>query len=412
MPARGGALRRVVGAVAVTMAALLPAGNSEAAESNPRAERERVRAEQAELAGDLDALRATDAEVTAALDDLNANVSDQRALLEDAQSAAEQASAGAELARKEEDRSAAEVAALEEQAREMAVQTFMRPTGADPGVVLRASSVSEAARRQALMSFSASNEAELLDALRASRADLEDARQEAEQAAARAEEERAEVAGRVQQLDQAQAQQQEFANSVEQRLDATLAEAASLASLDAQLADQIRADEARIAAQLRASRPPPSASSPSAPSAPRSSSGGASRSVGAAPGSIVSVRGIQVASSIADQLAALLDAADADGVNLGGGGYRDPSAQVALRRSNCGTSDYAVYDMSPSECSPPTARPGSSMHERGLAIDFTYNGSLISSRSNAGFAWLSANAAGFGFYNLPSEPWHWSTNGN
>jgi LAS superfamily LD-carboxypeptidase LdcB len=51
------------------------------------------------------------------------------------------------------------------------------------------------------------------------------------------------------------------------------------------------------------------------------------------------------------------------------------------------------------------------MHEQGLALDFTYNGSLISSRSNPGFQWLAANAAGFGFYNLPSEPWHWSTNG-
>ena len=26
--------------------------------------------------------------------------------------------------------------------------------------------------------------------------------------------------------------------------------------------------------------------------------------------------------------------------------------------------------------------------------------------------WLAANAGSFGFRNLPSEPWHWSTNGN
>ena len=29
-----------------------------------------------------------------------------------------------------------------------------------------------------------------------------------------------------------------------------------------------------------------------------------------------------------------------------------------------------------------------------------------------GFAWMKANAGQYGFYNLPSEPWHWSTNGN
>ena len=26
--------------------------------------------------------------------------------------------------------------------------------------------------------------------------------------------------------------------------------------------------------------------------------------------------------------------------------------------------------------------------------------------------WLAGNAASFGFYNLPSEPWHWSTTGS
>jgi D-alanyl-D-alanine carboxypeptidase len=51
------------------------------------------------------------------------------------------------------------------------------------------------------------------------------------------------------------------------------------------------------------------------------------------------------------------------------------------------------------------------MHEQGLAIDFSYNGSLISSRSNPGFRWLAANAGRFGLRNLPEEPWHWSTNG-
>ncbi|MDZ7732914.1 MAG: M15 family metallopeptidase [Acidimicrobiia bacterium] len=131
----------------------------------------------------------------------------------------------------------------------------------------------------------------------------------------------------------------------------------------------------------------------------------------ATPGGIVSVRGIQVASSIAGSVESLLAAATADGVSLSGGGYRDPSSQISLRRAHCGTSRYAVYEMPASQCTPPTARPGTSMHEQGLAIDFTYNGSLIRSRSNAGFRWLAANAGRFGLANLPSEPWHWSTNG-
>jgi LAS superfamily LD-carboxypeptidase LdcB len=119
-----------------------------------------------------------------------------------------------------------------------------------------------------------------------------------------------------------------------------------------------------------------------------------------------------VASSIAGQLGNLLSAASAAGLHLGGGGYRDSSSQIALRRAHCGTSPYAIYEMPASQCHPPTAPPGQSMHEQGLAIDFTNNGSLINSHSDPAWQWLSANAGRFGLRNLPSEPWHWSTNGN
>ena len=116
-------------------------------------------------------------------------------------------------------------------------------------------------------------------------------------------------------------------------------------------------------------------------------------------------------SSIAGNLQRLLAAASASGINFGGGGYRDSAGQIATRRNNCGSSNYAIYEMPASSCRPPTARPGSSMHERGLAIDFTQGGSTLT-RGSSGFAWLRANAASYGFFNLPSEPWHWSTNGN
>src|SRR3546814_6414625 len=90
----------------------------------------------------------------------------------------------------------------------------------------------------------------------------------------------------------------------------------------------------------------------------------------------------------------------------------DVCSSGLLRRQNCGTSNFAVYQMAPSQCSPPTARPGQSNHERGLAVDFTYGGSTIQSRSSPAFEWLRGNAARYGFYNLPSEPWHWSVNGD
>lgn len=109
----------------------------------------------------------------------------------------------------------------------------------------------------------------------------------------------------------------------------------------------------------------------------------------------------------AHQVRALLAAADADGLTLSGGSYRNPEQQIALRRAHCGASHYAIYEMPASSCSPPTARPGRSNHERGLAIDFTN----CSTRATACHRWLAANAHRFGLINLPSEPWHWSIDG-
>lgn len=128
---------------------------------------------------------------------------------------------------------------------------------------------------------------------------------------------------------------------------------------------------------------------------------------------------IDVSAALAPHLDALLQAAARDGIRLGGGGFRDPSEQIAVRRNNCGTSHFAIYLMPSSGCRPPTARPGSSQHERGLAIDFSFEGGTIcfprrsaDCAGNAAFEWLKTHAAEYGLYNLPSEAWHWSTTGN
>ena len=149
-----------------------------------------------------------------------------------------------------------------------------------------------------------------------------------------------------------------------------------------------------------ASSPPQSSGTSPAPTIPAG-----------APG-IVTVRGIKVARQIAPQVEALLAAAAADGVKLSGGGFRTAEQQIKLRIAHCGgNTRYHIYEKPSRECTPPTATPGRSNHEKGLAIDFTYNGKIINSRSNPGFIWLAKNAKRFGLFNLPSEPWHWSVNG-
>ena len=126
---------------------------------------------------------------------------------------------------------------------------------------------------------------------------------------------------------------------------------------------------------------------------------------------IVTVRGFRVHRDVADAVGGMVDHAASEGINLGGGAYRSFESQIEVRKNNCGTSYYAIWQMPASRCRPPTARPGASMHERGMALDFTCDGGLIRSRGSRCFQWLAANAGNYGFKNLPSEPWHWSVNG-
>jgi hypothetical protein len=126
---------------------------------------------------------------------------------------------------------------------------------------------------------------------------------------------------------------------------------------------------------------------------------------------LCNVGGIKVNVSIENNVRAILDGAKSAGITLGGGSYRSYQQQISLRRSHCGTSQYAIYEMPSKQCSPPTARPGNSMHEWGLAVDFAQDGKTISKGSSA-FKWLQDNQATHKLINLPSEAWHWSTTGN
>lgn len=117
--------------------------------------------------------------------------------------------------------------------------------------------------------------------------------------------------------------------------------------------------------------------------------------------------GTEVNMAVIASWKALVDAAAAQGYQIKGSGYRSNTRQIELRRAHCGTSNFAIYEMSPSACHPPTARPGSSKHEVGLAVDVS-----PCDRGSPNFNWLQKNAGTYGWYNLPSESWHWSTSGS
>jgi LAS superfamily LD-carboxypeptidase LdcB len=399
-------LRRVA-AVVVTVAALTPS-ISAAQQPDPGAteqERDEVRSRQAEVVIEIDALEAQDAEVRATLAEIERNVARQRSELQAAERA--RAQGEAELAQATQAVADAQqrIDDLNVQADRLVVDSFVNPPSDYALEPLRAGSMTDAAVIQAVLKMQGKRDADLLERLDQAHESLAAEQAKKEDAAGEAKEAQEAAARELDDVEAALGQQQAFAADLEKRLNDRLAEAESLRTLDAALSDRLAQEQAALAAQLAAAAAQPPAQDV-APS-----------QITPAPGGLATVScpgggSITVAGSISGNVQALLNDAAADGVMLCGGGYRDPQEQIELRRAHCGTSNYAIYEMPASQCSPPTAIPGTSMHEQGLAIDFTCNGGGTVSSGDECWDWLQANAVGYGLYNLPSEPWHWSTNGN
>lgn len=407
-------MRALLAGISFLTVSLAPSASGQS--PDPARDQQRIRQQRAEVAGQLDALRATDAEVEGALTDLATNVASQQTLLANAEAAVSGAQAEIDRLAAEEAATLLRIAELRRGIGRAAIDAFMGSESGRPELPSGLESLDDAARHDTLADVVISDLGEMDDELGARREDLEVLRGEAERARTRAESERRDVAIRVDELEAAEAEQQRVAAEVDARIEGALSEAANLDQLDRSLSQQIVAEQQRLAAiaaeqQRRATAAAAAArqAPPRVAAAAPASNRGLSRAAPSGGGrvALTTVAGFTVNASIADQLGAMLSAASAAGINLGGGGYRDPTAQQQLRNANC--PDPA--NSPPSACSPPTARVGQSMHESGLAIDFTANGSLIQSRDSEGFRWLAANAGSYGFSNLPSEPWHWSTNG-
>lgn len=358
-----------------------------------REQQARIRRERAQAAAELDVLKAEDEEVEAALQAMIAEVTAQESALTAAEAAVRSTEEHLAATTAAAEAMTQRVALLEGALTTMAVQEFitggrleldlLEPEGDD---------LADWSRRNALARFAIGSATQTTDELHEAQEDLLVLRQQAEQAAADAAAQRDQVASQLEVVTVARDTQAAFAERIEARIESRLAEAANLATIDQQLSERIAAEQAALA-RRNVGR--------------RSGTGSSSGRVQRGSISLTTVRGITVATSIADNLTALLDAASADGVELSGWGYRNPEDQQRLREAHCPDPEN-----SPSyACSPPTARPGHSMHERGLAVDFTQDGRTLTSGSS-GYRWMRANAGTYGLRNLPGEPWHWSTNGN
>jgi hypothetical protein len=101
-------------------------------------------------------------------------------------------------------------------------------------------------------------------------------------------------------------------------------------------------------------------------------------------------QGKPIGANIAPAFDAMVNAAKRDGVNITiTSGFRSHAQQQALWNKNPNPKMVA--------------RPGTSQHEKGNALDLGPPGA---------YGWLKANAPKFGFKNYPPEPWHYSTTGH
>ncbi len=389
---------RVV-AAALVFSAIAATGPIAVAQDKPpdelREERKQVKEKEVEtqeeieeLLGDLDNLEIAFNNLVAAADSADEAVDAAIRKLSDAQ--AEQARTATRIAELE-----AEIAETQLLLQQSAISAYTSFQGPNSEQTALSSDPWQQARSQSLRRFANRSTEDLLDAFRGQAAELEALREESDRYINELEELRNDALEREDNFNRAVAREGHALATIENRRIDLITELESLENQSAELADRITREVDRLAAIAAAARRraqgvtvPPNA-----------------------PVELASVWGIVVNVLIVEELEGLLVAMEAEGFTLGGGGYRDNSRQIELRRQHCGTSEYAVYQMPASQCSPPTARPGFSQHQVGLAVDFTHNGRIIRSRNTAVFQAMARIAPDYGFVNLPSEPWHWSTTG-
>jgi len=369
-------------------------------------------------AGSLDAATAEAEDLIEALGKAQASVDGQQAALDEAERAVADAEATVQEAEARISQLEQELLATQKGLREAVIESyvsFQAPTGtfnvlgADPW---------QNAREEALAGFATGSRIDDIDELRRLGEELERWRLQAVEGADAAEDHHRAVALILADLRTAVDREAELSAAAEERVERRLYEVQTIRQLDAALAAEIEAAERRIVDALARQRAEEEARRRAAEArrrAAQQAAAGRTLADSVDPSDpdlpLVWVRGFEVHAQIADAVDGLVAAMEAEGFNLSGWGYRTAREQINLRRSNCGASEWDIWSRPSSTCRPPTARPGRSNHERGLALDFTNNGRLIVSRSSSAFQALQRLAPRFGLKNLPSEPWHWSVDG-
>lgn len=132
------------------------------------------------------------------------------------------------------------------------------------------------------------------------------------------------------------------------------------------------------------------------------------------PGDLANVGGYPLRSEAANQMTAMMNAA-----NAAGNGFGISSAYRSYQNQQTVYNNWVQVNGNVSAADTVSARPGYSEHQTGLAADLKTDGCALECFSGTGaYTWLTQHAAEYGYINrYPSglsditgyapEPWHW-----
>jgi murein DD-endopeptidase MepM/ murein hydrolase activator NlpD len=219
-----------------------------------RSRRDQVRAQQSQVASELDALKATDAQLESAVAILDENLAVQETKVDDATRNVDQARATADAVEARVQRSESNVTRIRDRVKDRAVRSYVTSDDDEAGLVLHADTPGDAEARRALNGLVSGSEVDLLDQLRAAREDAQRARAQADAAEAAADQRKSELEREQAELRIAREEQVAAEQALQGRIGEYQQEAAALSAQEDSLTGVIRQKEAEAAARAEAAR--------------------------------------------------------------------------------------------------------------------------------------------------------------
>ena len=198
--------------VALLTTMVAPAGAAKS--TDPRAQRDAIRARKAKLAAQLDTLKASEKELLGAARSLNDQVLAQAAKVDAARQAVKAASVELQEAQQSLAETKSSIDQLSRAFVERAVQAYMSPGSTDPAGFGDTRDLAASARKQALLDSVSSNDDDLIDELNAAKEDYAVQLAAAQAAQAKAKARKAQTEAALASLERAQAQHRRLVAAV------------------------------------------------------------------------------------------------------------------------------------------------------------------------------------------------------